>query len=180
MPLNQSNAIQHDAYEQFSGSYEDQLRERITVAIKEIENGAEQFHLTVEHAKYLLKILTDSHPELFTNDGALSISDEVEEEFDLTGEVNAQIRMVQALRRQVMTTDNRISEDYSPRDAKEVLSASSTMLNNLMKFRKEIKREESLRAIEDATVSAISELGSDVKDQFFEHLKVGLEKIQQE
>lgn len=98
-------------------------------------------------------------------------------EFDLSSEVQAQIKMVRAMRRSVITDAGIALPGISARELKEVVSASTTLLTTLTKSHDKIMGYERMRALEAATVAAVEGLSEASQRAFFTTLEEKLEGI---
>lgn len=98
-------------------------------------------------------------------------------DFDLAGEVGAQIRAVRAMRRLVMTDDGVVVPGTPAREVKETVTASNTLLNTLLKTHEKVLNFNRLRAIETATSAALEDLDESAKTVFFQRLEKELEGI---
>ena len=78
--------------------------------------------------------------------------------FSFQTEINEQIEAVRAMRKQVMN-GNRMNPDVSIRDAKETLSASTSLLQTLVKSHKDIQNFERLREVENILVEVAKDAG---------------------
>lgn len=99
-------------------------------------------------------------------------------DFSMVSEIDDQIRTVRALREHVIQPNGRLREGMNARDAKEVISASTTLLGTLMKSHDKILGFERQRAMESAVVAVLKGLDPDIKAQFFSELERRMEDIQ--
>lgn len=99
-------------------------------------------------------------------------------DFDFTQEITAQITSIRALRLKVMRPNGTLKEDVTTREAKEVITASASLLQQLMKHHDKIQNFERQRAIEEATTQAIKTLPSEVQQKFFDTLKELLTRLE--
>jgi hypothetical protein len=97
-------------------------------------------------------------------------------EFDLLEEIQTQINAVQILRDRVIQ-DGELAEGVSVRDAKEALSAATSLITTLNKVYQEIVNANRLRQVELATVEVIKEF-PEVHAHFFPLLKPRLESLE--
>jgi len=96
--------------------------------------------------------------------------------FDLKDEVQAQIQAVRAMREAVMP--NGVVRAGTPaREVKEVVTASSTLLNTLMKMHERVMSFDRSRAIEEAVTTTIRTLPDDQQKMFFTALEDNLSAI---
>ena len=77
--------------------------------------------------------------------------------FDLAAEVEQQILAVRAARDHVMTKDGRLRSGFSSRDAKDLVTAGSTLLQSLMKHHADIMNMERMRALEQTVIETLNE-----------------------
>lgn len=97
--------------------------------------------------------------------------------FDIKEEVQMQIMAVRAMRNAVMP-NGRVRPGLASREVKEVVTASSTLLNTLMKTHDKIMSLERQRAIEEAVTTSIQTLPEEQKKQFLATLAENLSTIQ--
>jgi hypothetical protein len=95
------------------------------------------------------------------------------EEVDLAGEVAAQIRVLQTLRRNVVDGNKLIA---SPRDAKEMLTASTQLLSLLTKMQEDIWGMHRVRKIQQATLEALEGVDPNLVDEFMANLQKRLKE----
>lgn len=98
--------------------------------------------------------------------------------FNMMTEVTDQIVALRALRTRVLTDTGLVRAGVTARELKEVVAASNSMLQTLMKTHERIVNYDRMRAIEEATIEAIKELPDEVKQQFFAKLEQLLEEDQ--
>lgn len=92
-------------------------------------------------------------------------------DFDFTVEIGAQIAAVKAMRSKVMSANGTLKDAVSTREAKEVLSASTTLLTTLMKHHDKIVNFDRQRALEEAVKAAVQTLPENARDAFFAELE---------
>ena len=136
----------------------------------DLEEVARSVELVVRNAHRLddrqINLLVDSL-SLFASKDVVDFNSG----FDLSEEIGRQIAMVRALRDMVLDPTWRIREEYSARDAKEVISSASTLLTTLMRFHEKIVQIDRQKAIEVATIEAIKTLPEEVQERFFGKLE---------
>ena len=98
-------------------------------------------------------------------------------DFDLRDEVEAQIVAVRAMRGSVMLPGGKIKPGVAARELKEVVTASNTLLQTLMKTHEKVLNYDRQRALEAATVAAVENLPDENKKAFFAALETELENI---
>ena len=98
--------------------------------------------------------------------------------FDIVAEVEAQIALVRAMRRSVVTAGGQLMPGIATRELKEVVSASTTMLTTLSKSHEKIMSFDRIRAIETSTVDAVKTLPAEQQTIFFETLERKLSAIE--
>ncbi len=125
-------------------------------------------HITQEQATTLRDLAMTRLPDDFTY-GA---------DFDFASEVTAQIRAVRAMRRSVMSDSGKVLENVSARELKEVVSASSTLLQTLLKTHEKVLSFDRQRAVERSVVEVVKRLGKDEQTLFFATLDVELGLIE--
>ena len=108
-------------------------------------------------------------------------SDEEEEHvvygagFDLASEVEQQILAVRAARDHVMTRDGRLKSGFSSRDAKDLVTAGSTLLQSLMKHHAEIMNIERMRALEQAVIETLKKADPEIAKSVISKLEERLQ-----
>ena len=131
--------------------------------------------------------LTDDQKETLLNALALTgavIEDQQDYDanFDLSKEINEQLRAIRAMRQQVFNSNHTIKDGISAREVKEVVTSSSTMINTLMKHHQTVQSMERHRAVEAATIDALKELekdrGAEVLNRFFEIFEKKLDVLE--
>jgi hypothetical protein len=127
----------------------------------------------IEHAQSLTPIQKARLTAAFA---PRSSGNEYGEDFSLAIEVEEMLKMARALRKQVMV-GNQVADGVGPREVKEAVSASNTLLNTLLKVHEQVMSFERQRAIEKAVTEAISELSHDHKQKFFTRLSELLEAV---
>jgi hypothetical protein len=98
-------------------------------------------------------------------------------DFDLRGEVEAQIRAVRAMRDSVILPGGAIRPGVASRELKEVVTASNTLLQTLMKTHEKVLNYDRQRSLEAATVAAVQSLSPSQRETFFETREAELENI---
>jgi hypothetical protein len=89
-----------------------------------------------------------------------------DETFDLKTEIAAQIQAVRALRSQVMD-GNRVRQGVTARDMKDTVATTTSLISTLMKYHEDMMSLDRRRAMEQATIAVLQELGGDaVVDRF--------------
>ena len=129
--------------------------------------SAAQEHLTVEQADQLRALLDLKFP---TEIGYGA-------EFDFKAEIDSQIRAVKAMRNSVLTESGAIKAGMGARDIKEVVTASNTLLQTLLKTHDKIINYERMRAVEKATIEVVQTLEDSAQATFFTRLEEELDKI---
>lgn len=85
--------------------------------------------------------------------------------FSLLEEVQAQVIAVRAVRNQIIEPNGTIKPDISTREAKEVVSSGSTLLNTLMKFHPQIMNMDRQLKLETSIIEVLSKEGKGLKDK---------------
>lgn len=97
--------------------------------------------------------------------------------YDITGEIQGLIESVRAMRSSVMTQEGKMREDVTPREMKEVVTSTTSLMNLLMKSHEKLMSFDRARALEQATVDILRELGGEeIVSQFVEMMEARLEK----
>jgi hypothetical protein len=126
------------------------------------------------------ELLNDSHIGRLWTIIQGRVNDEVEygPDFDIGDEVRMQIVAVRAMRRSVMTDGGVVRVGVPARELKEVVTASNTLLQTLMKTHDKIMSYDRQRAIEEAVVETMHSLPDDKRIQFMEQLETNLSQIE--
>jgi len=98
-------------------------------------------------------------------------------DFDLAAEVEAQIVAVRAMRDSVILPGGRVKAGTPSRELKEVVTASNTLLQTLMKTHERVLNFDRQRALEAATVAAVEGLPEEARATFFDALEQELSAI---
>lgn len=97
-------------------------------------------------------------------------------EYDMTSEVEGLIQSVRAMRGSVMTEDGRMRTDVTPREMKDVVTATSSLMNLLMKSHEKLMDFDRQRALEQATIEILREMGGEeIVTKFVENMEARLE-----
>lgn len=105
--------------------------------------------------------------------------------YDITVEVQGLISAVRAMQNSVMTPEGKIREGITPREMKEVVTSTSSLMNLLMKSHEKLMTFERQRALEQSTVDVLRELGDsglgdrkgeEIVSLFVEMMEARLEK----
>jgi len=161
------------------------LSKELVYAVNQIMEAAETQVLSHQQVQLLAERLTDYYPDYFKNttsarSGVATTSEDdpgYGAHFDISNEVNEQIKAVRALRSLVMDDSGNINEGYTARDAKELIGSSNTLLGSLMKFHDKIINQNRMRLIEQATIEAVKTLPEEQQELFFTKLQSGLDAI---
>ena len=97
--------------------------------------------------------------------------------FNLQEEVQAQIMAVRALRNSVMP-GGKVRPGLPAREIKETITASSTLLNTLLKTHEKILSLDRARCIEEAVTTTIRTLPDEQQKIFFAQLEANLAAIE--
>ena len=108
--------------------------------------------------------------------GRAQAMEEYGADFDLGHEVQMQIMAVRAMRNAIMP-GGVVRAGTPAREIKEVVTASSTLLNTLMKTHERIMSLDRQRAIEEAVTTSIQTLPDEQKKQFLATLEENLSAI---
>ncbi|RLA60687.1 MAG: hypothetical protein DRQ89_12445 [Epsilonproteobacteria bacterium] len=97
-------------------------------------------------------------------------------EYDMTSEVEGLIQSVRAMRNSVMTEDGRMRTDVTPREMKDVVTATSSLMNLLMKSHEKLMDFDRHRALEQATIDILRGMGGEeIVTKFVENMEARLE-----
>lgn len=97
--------------------------------------------------------------------------------FDMGKEITNQLQALQAVRNKIFSSDGRIKEGQTVKDAKDFMASSASLLQLLQKSKSELINLERLQAIEEAVIDALKELGDDATELFLKKLEERLERI---
>lgn len=129
-------------------------------------------HLLVpEQVEALTELLHENYPDIAS---AAAYGPD----FDLTSEVNTQLALVYAMRDQMINpTTHRLNDGFTTREAKELITASNTLMTTLTRSHEKIINAERQRAIEEAVISYASSLEEEEKEKFLRGLEEELENL---
>lgn len=96
-------------------------------------------------------------------------------EFDVSAEIGEQLGIARAMRARLLDSEGRLSERFSAREAKEVVSACSTLITVLMKSHKELMSFRRILMIENAVKAALDTLPREAQDTYLAELTRQLE-----
>ena len=127
------------------------------------------------------------HPDSLTKEQATALRTVIEArfpsepeygaDFDFTEEISSQIRAVKAMRAAVLTESGQIKQGMGAKDIKEVVTASNTLLQTLLKTHDKILSYDRQRALEKATIGVVQSLDPDAQKLFFDRLEAELDRI---
>lgn len=96
--------------------------------------------------------------------------------YDITIEVQGLIQSVRAMRNTVMDEQGRVKEGITPREMKEMITATTALMNLLMKSHEKLMTFDRHRSLEQATVDTLRELGGEeIVSRFVELMEQRLE-----
>jgi len=150
--------------------------------LQEFDNGDADIEMD-EHIQLLEDMKTVLRPDqilrLYTLAASLAPREDVEygADFDLKDEVQAQIMAVRAMRDAVMP-GGRVRQGVPAREVKEVVTASSTLLNTLLKMHEKVLSFDRQRAIEEAVTDTIRTLPDEQQKLFMTALEDNLSRIE--
>jgi len=99
-------------------------------------------------------------------------------DFDLTNEINTQLKTVKALRQAILTEDGQIRDGMTTKDVTELNRVSTNLTNLLMKHHKEVVNMERMRAIEESVLSVVMTWpDTDERQKFIKALEEALEPL---
>ncbi|PNV83834.1 MAG: hypothetical protein C0610_16785 [Desulfobacteraceae bacterium] len=137
-------------------------------------------HLTSQQAQMLMARI-----------GTLELLDLSESEvvyganFDMTVEVEGLIQSVRAMRSTVMTPGGTVRNDVTPREMKEVVTATSTLMTLLMKSHEKLMSFDRQRRLEQTTIEVLQRLsdgnlrdksGEEIVAEFVTLMEQGLDE----
>lgn len=100
---------------------------------------------------------------------------EFDASFDLSQEINGQLNALQSIRNQIFSSDGRIRDGQTVKDAKDFMASSSQLLQMLQKSRAELINTERLQAVEEATIETLRELGEMIDEDLIKRFLEALE-----
>lgn len=160
-------SLQANRFNEFEQAINTTVQQSVVAVMQAATNHA----LSAQQIADLSRCLREAYPNNF-NSGAVPVDDpEYGADFDLTAEINSQIRIVRALRSKVLSDNGSIKEDVSIRDARELITSGGAMLRDLVKYHERTVNLNRMRMVESATIEAIKTLPEDSQQQFFELLE---------
>lgn len=157
--------------------FEDTIRTDVHTAVSLVIQSALNKVLTGQQLADLSTALQNAYPKVFCNSNTPIDDPGYGADFDIASEINDQIRVVRALRSTIVDEDGSLKDGIAPREAKEMISAGSTMLASLMKFHEKVINQDRMRAVETATIDTIKTLPEQQQDDFFAALESALATI---
>lgn len=115
-----------------------------------------------EQAKTLYDLVSGILPEA---------KDQYDANFNFTEEINEQIKAIRAMRGAVIEPSGKVVQGASVREIKEVVTASSTLLQTLLKTHEQVQSFERQRAIETAVIKLVRGLSEEAQAEFFKTLE---------
>lgn len=112
-------------------------------------------HLPEEQVKQLLDLLSSRLPESLSDDRIYGAN------YDIKEEVENLIKSVRALQNTVMDDSGRIRSGITPKEMREVVTSTSTLMTLLMKSHEKLLSMDRIRALEQATVETLRQLGGE-------------------
>lgn len=113
-------------------------------------------HLKEPQLKRLFELI-QSHPDRPSE----AIAPQYGADYDLTGEVDTLIMAVRALRQSVMTDDGRLIDGTTAKEMREMVTASSNLLQFLMKAHEKLMSFERQRVLERTVSEVLLEIGGE-------------------
>ena len=99
--------------------------------------------------------------------------------YDITAEVEGLIRAVRAMQNSVMHEDGKIRADVTPREMKEVVTSTTSLMNLLMKAHAQLMTFDRQRAVEQSTVDVLREMGGEeIVENFVKMMEERLERAE--
>lgn len=97
--------------------------------------------------------------------------------YDIREEIQSLISAVRAMRGTVMEDNGQIKAGVSAKDLKETITSMTSLMNLLMKSHKEVMTFDRHRALEQATIDTLKEMGGEeIVTSFVENMTARLEK----
>jgi len=151
------------------------LHGEVAQAVAMVIDAAENRLILSRQLASLKDSLAECYPERFGGRAALEVDDpEYGPGFDVSSEINAQIKMVRTLRAKLEVEISTNDSKTTSRDMKEAIAAGSSMMSTLMKYHKEIVNQDRLRMVEEATIEAVKSLPEEHQTEFFRVLELHL------
>lgn len=153
-----------------------------------VEKPSEPTKLELEFERFyhntLPHITEELARKLVTRIGTLELvtSSDIEKveygaNYDIRDEIQSLISAVRAMRGTVMEEDGSIKVGVSAKDVKETITSMTSLMNFLMKSHKEVMTFDRHRALEQATIDTLKELGGEeIVSAFVEKMTTRLEK----
>ena len=96
--------------------------------------------------------------------------------YDIREEIQSLISAVRAMRGTVMDEHGQIKQGVSAKDLKETITSMTSLMNLLMKSHKEVMTFDRHRALEQATIDTLKEMGGEeIVTAFVENMTARLE-----
>lgn len=153
--------------DQFEAAIKSSLATAVTHVVEAITNRL----LSAKQLTDLSTALKTSYPGFFElQEGELD-DPEYGADFDLTSEINQQIRLVRAMRSKVLGENGHLKNEIPVREARETITSSNAMIQQLMKHHKDVMNMERMRAVETATIEAVKTLPDEQQAEFFGRLE---------
>ena len=153
---------------------------RMDNALRDFDTGGDDINIDeyISAIEVMSDHLTDEHvSRLFCLLQGRAETVEYGASFDIKEEVQMQIMAVRAMRNAVMP-NGKVRPGLASREVKEVVTASSTLLNTLMKTHKDVMSFSRSRAIEEAVTTTVRTLPEDQQQAFFAVLEENLSAIE--
>lgn len=105
------------------------------------------------------------------------------EDINVSDELAANLLIVRRMRTNILNEDGTLKANKEVKDIKDLLSATTGLINLIMKSKEEIDKQARMRAVETAVQAAVdwtaAEFGIEaLKEKFLEQLETELEKIE--
>jgi hypothetical protein len=101
--------------------------------------------------------------------------------YDITTEIESLITSVRAMQNSVRTPGGQMREDVTPREMKEVITSSTSLMSLLMKSHEKLMNFDRQRRLEQSTIEVLQRLGDgDLKDKTGEEIVAEFVKMMEE
>ncbi len=150
------SALVHDGEGAYSS---DEIEDCIAV----LRECADQ--LTSEQAESIIRMVRQHHADKVEFGAA----------FDMGEEIGQQLTLARAMRARLLDENGKLSQRFSAKEAKEVTSASTSLINVLTRTMKEVLNFQRLLKIENAVKAAVATMPEDAQEEFLSELKRQLE-----
>ena len=155
--------------------FEDTLNTTLAQSVQAVVHATRNRLLGAQQIADLSSALMEMYPAHFNmSDGDID-DPEYGADFDLSKVINDQIRMIEAIKRKVTNSNGSIKDDVSVKEARELITSSSSVIQQLMKHQKDLININRQQALEASVIKAVKTLPQDAQTEFFNTLEDLLE-----